>query len=330
MPKSFTDIPLSRPDTPLLDTIDAPADLRRLNEQELLQVTDELRAFMLFCVGKTGGHFGAGLGVAELTVALHYVFDTPHDRLVWDVGHQTYPHKILTGRREQMLSIRQKDGLSGFPKRSESDYDTFGVGHSSTSISAALGMAIASNQLGEERRTVAVMGDGAMTAGMAFEAINHAAHVDKKLLVVLNDNQMSISRNSGGLSTYFAKLWSSKFYTNLRESGKKALRALPQAQNFVRRTEEYMKSMVSPATIFEELGFYYIGLIDGHDLPMLVEMLNKIKDFDGPVLLHIITQKGKGFEPAENDPVGYHALNKIEPSPPLQTAVAKTAVVKPA
>jgi len=222
MSETFTEIPLSRPDTPLLDRVNAPADLRHFGEDELLQLTDELRAFMLFCVGKTGGHFGAGLGVAELTVALHYVFDTPNDRLVWDVGHQTYPHKILTGRREQMLSIRQKDGLSGFPKRSESEYDTFGVGHSSTSISAALGMAMASHQLGEERRTVAVMGDGAMTAGMAFEAINHAAHVDKNLLVVLNDNQMSISRNSGGLSTYFAKLWSSKFYTNLRESGKKS------------------------------------------------------------------------------------------------------------
>lgn len=330
MAKTFTDIPLSRPDTPLLDRIGAPVDLRQLTDAELLQVTDELRAFMLYCVGKTGGHFGAGLGVAELTVALHYVFDTPNDRLVWDVGHQTYPHKILTGRREQMLSMRQKDGLSGFPKRSESEYDTFGVGHSSTSISAALGMAMASSQLGEERRTVAVMGDGAMTAGMAFEAINHAAHVDKKLLVVLNDNQMSISHNSGGLSTYFAKLWSSKFYTNLRESGKKALRSLPQAKNFVRRTEEYMKSMVSPATIFEELGFYYIGLIDGHDLPMLVEILEKLKDIDGPVLLHIITQKGKGFEPAENDPVGYHALNKIEPKPAVQTAVAQAATVSPA
>ena len=330
MAKTFTDIPLSRPDTPLLDRIGAPVDLRQLTDAELLQVTDELRAFMLYCVGKTGGHFGAGLGVAELTVALHYVFDTPNDRLVWDVGHQTYPHKILTGRREQMLSMRQKDGLSGFPKRSESEYDTFGVGHSSTSISAALGMAMASSQLGEERRTVAVMGDGAMTAGMAFEAINHAAHVDKKLLVVLNDNQMSISQNSGGLSTYFAKLWSSKFYTNLRESGKKALRSLPQAKNFVRRTEEYMKSMVSPATIFEELGFYYIGLIDGHDLPMLVEILEKLKDIDGPVLLHIITQKGKGFEPAENDPVGYHALNKIEPKPAVQTAVAQAAAVSPA
>jgi 1-deoxy-D-xylulose-5-phosphate synthase len=330
MAKTFTDIPLSRPDTPLLDRISAPVDLRQLTDAQLLQVTDELRAFMLYCVGKTGGHFGAGLGVAELTVALHYVFDTPNDRLVWDVGHQTYPHKILTGRREQMLSMRQKDGLSGFPKRSESEYDTFGVGHSSTSISAALGMAMASNQLGEERRTVAVMGDGAMTAGMAFEAINHAAHVDKKLLVVLNDNQMSISHNSGGLSTYFAKLWSSKFYTNLRESGKKALRSLPQAKNFVRRTEEYMKSMVSPATIFEELGFYYIGLIDGHDLPMLVEILEKLKDIDGPVLLHIITQKGKGFEPAQNDPVGYHALNKIEPKPAVQTAVAQAAKVSSA
>lgn len=331
MPKTFTDIPLSRPDTPLLDSVNAPADMRQFSENELLQLTDELRAFMLFCVGKTGGHFGAGLGVTELTVALHYVFNTPNDRLVWDVGHQTYPHKILTGRREQMLSIRQKDGLSGFPKRSESEYDTFGVGHSSTSISAALGMAMASQQLGEERRTVAVMGDGAMTAGMAFEAINHAAHVDKNLLVVLNDNQMSISRNSGGLSTYFAKLWSSKFYTNLRESGKKALRALPHAKNFVRRTEEYMKSMVSPATIFEELGFYYIGLIDGHDLPMLVEILNKIKELDGPVLLHIITHKGKGFAPAENDPVGYHALNKIEPKPAVQTAVSQASdQVKPA
>jgi len=330
MAKTFTDIPLSRPDTPLLDRIGAPVDLRQLTDAQLLQVTDELRAFMLYCVGKTGGHFGAGLGVAELTVALHYVFDTPNDRLVWDVGHQTYPHKILTGRREQMLSMRQKNGLSGFPKRSESEYDTFGVGHSSTSISAALGMAMASRQLDEDRRTVAIMGDGAMTAGMAFEAINHAAHVDKKLLVVLNDNQMSISHNSGGLSTYFAKLWSSKFYTNLRESGKKALRSLPQAKNFVRRTEEYMKSMVSPATIFEELGFYYIGLIDGHDLPMLVEILEKLKDIDGPVLLHIITQKGKGFEPAQNDPVGYHALNKIEPKPAVQTAVAQAAKVSSA
>ena len=313
MQKTYTDIPHSRPATPLLDTVNAPADLRKLNADELVQLTDELRLFMLFCVGKTGGHFGAGLGVTELTVALHYVFNTPNDRLVWDVGHQTYPHKILTGRREQMLSMRQKDGLSGFPKRSESEFDTFGVGHSSTSISAALGMAIASAQLEESRKTVAIMGDGAMTAGMAFEAINHASHVDKDLLVILNDNQMSISKNVGGLSTYFSKLWASRFYNQLRERGKKALSSLPHAKNFVRRTEEYMKSMVSPATIFEELGFYYIGPIDGHDLPLLVQTLTNLKAIKGPVMLHIITHKGKGFAPAENDPVGYHALNKIEP-----------------
>ena len=313
MQKTYTDIPHSRPATPLLDTVNAPADLRKLNADELVQLTDELRLFMLFCVGKTGGHFGAGLGVTELTVALHYVFNTPNDRLVWDVGHQTYPHKILTGRREQMLSMRQKDGLSGFPKRSESEFDTFGVGHSSTSISAALGMAMASAQLEESRKTVAIMGDGAMTAGMAFEAINHASHVDKDLLVILNDNQMSISKNVGGLSTYFSKLWASRFYNQLRERGKKALSSLPHAKNFVRRTEEYMKSMVSPATIFEELGFYYIGPIDGHDLPLLVQTLTNLKAIKGPVMLHIITHKGKGFAPAENDPVGYHALNKIEP-----------------
>ena len=313
MQKTYTDIPHSRPATPLLDMVNAPADLRTLNADELVQLTDELRLFMLFCVGKTGGHFGAGLGVTELTVALHYVFNTPNDRLVWDVGHQTYPHKILTGRREQMLSMRQKDGLSGFPKRSESEFDTFGVGHSSTSISAALGMAMASAQLEESRKTVAIMGDGAMTAGMAFEAINHASHVDKDLLVILNDNQMSISKNVGGLSTYFSKLWASRFYNQLRERGKKALSSLPHAKNFVRRTEEYMKSMVSPATIFEELGFYYIGPIDGHDLPLLVQTLTNLKAIKGPVMLHIITHKGKGFAPAENDPVGYHALNKIEP-----------------
>ena len=325
MAKTFKQIPHTRPQTPLLDTVSAPADLRHLDSKQLLVLADELRAFMLYCVGKTGGHFGAGLGVTELTIALHHVFNTPDDRLVWDVGHQTYPHKILTGRREQMLSMRQKDGLSGFPKRSESHYDTFGVGHSSTSISAALGMAMASAQLGEERKTVAIMGDGAMTAGMAFEALNHASHVDKNLLVVLNDNQMSISRNVGGLSTYFSKLWSSKIYTQFRESGKKALSGMPQASNFVRRTEEYMKSIVSPVTIFEELGFYYVGPIDGHDLPLLAETLRKLKDMKGAVLLHIITHKGKGFAPAENDPVGYHALNKIEPKPVLKPAVVKPA-----
>ncbi|MFM1604833.1 MAG: 1-deoxy-D-xylulose-5-phosphate synthase [Porticoccaceae bacterium] len=326
MQKTYTEIPQSRPSTPLLDTVNEPADLRGLTKDELLQLTDELRSFMLYCVGKTGGHFGAGLGVAELTVALHYVYDTPNDRLVWDVGHQTYPHKILTGRREQMLSMRQKGGLSGFPKRSESEFDTFGVGHSSTSISAALGMAMASDQLNETRRTVAIMGDGAMTAGMAFEAINHSSHVDKDLLVILNDNQMSISENIGGLSTYFSKLWASRFYNQLRERGKKALRSLPHAKNFVRRTEEYMKSMVSPATIFEELGFYYIGPLDGHDLPLMVDTLTNLKEIKGPVMLHIITQKGRGFSPAESDPVGYHALNKIEPKQSLvEVAVPKQA-----
>jgi 1-deoxy-D-xylulose-5-phosphate synthase len=315
MPITFTDIPDTRPATPLLDQVDSPAQLKDFSQEQLLTLADELRAFILYSVGKSGGHFGAGLGVVELTIALHKVFNTPHDRLVWDVGHQTYPHKILTGRREQMTQMRQKEGPSGFPKRSESEYDSFGVGHSSTSISAALGMAMASNQLGADRKTVAVIGDGAMTAGMAFEAINHAAHVDKDLLVVLNDNQMSISHNVGGLSTYFSKLWASKFYNQLRESGKKALKVIPQAASFVKLTEEYMKGMVSPATIFEELGFNYIGPIDGHDLPLLTQTLSNLKEIKGPVLLHTITHKGKGFGPAENDPVGYHALTKIEPKP---------------
>jgi len=234
MAKTFQDIPTQRPHTPILDEIDSPHDVRELDLQKLVVLADEVRAYLLYCVGKTGGHFGAGLGVIELTVALHYVFNTPDDRVIWDVGHQTYPHKILTGRRDQMLSMRQQGGLSGFPKRSESLFDTFGVGHSSTSMSAALGMAMAAAQQGIERKAVAVMGDGAMPAGMAFEAVNHAAHVDANLLVVLNDNQMSISRNVGGLSTYFSKLWSSKFYTQFRETGKKALSSMPSTSNFVR------------------------------------------------------------------------------------------------
>jgi 1-deoxy-D-xylulose-5-phosphate synthase len=324
MPITFKDIPDTRPATPLLDQVDSPAQLKDFSQEQLLTLADELRAFILYSVGKSGGHFGAGLGVVELTIALHKVFKTPDDRLVWDVGHQTYPHKILTGRREQMTQMRQKEGPSGFPKRSESEYDSFGVGHSSTSISAALGMAMASNQLGVDRKTVAVIGDGAMTAGMAFEAINHAAHVDKDLLVVLNDNQMSISHNVGGLSTYFSKLWASKFYNQLRESGKKALKVIPQAANFVKLTEEYMKGMVSPATIFEELGFNYIGPIDGHDLPLLIQTLTNLKDLKGPILLHTMTHKGKGFGPAESDPVGYHALTKIEPKPePTEQAMPK-------
>lgn len=313
MPITYTNIPEARPATPLLDQVECPAQLRDFNQAQLYTLADELRAFILYSVGQSGGHFGAGMGVVELTIALHKVFNTPHDRLVWDVGHQTYPHKILTGRREQMTKMRQKDGPSGFPKRSESEYDSFGVGHSSTSISAALGMAMASNQLGIERKTVAVIGDGAMTAGMAFEAINHAAHVDKDFLVVLNDNQMSISKNVGGLSTYFSKLWASKFYNQIREGGKKALKSMPQTASFIKLTEEYMKGMVSPATIFEELGFNYIGPIDGHNLPLLIQTLNNLKDLKGPVLLHTITHKGKGFTPAESDPVGYHALTKIEP-----------------
>ncbi|TNF06610.1 MAG: 1-deoxy-D-xylulose-5-phosphate synthase, partial [Gammaproteobacteria bacterium] len=246
MLKTFNDIPLIRPETPLLDSINHPFHLRELDAELLPELADELRAYLLYSVGKSGGHFGAGLGTVELTIALHYVFNTPHDRLVWDVGHQAYPHKILTGRREQMLQIRQANGLSAFPKRDESEYDTFGVGHSSTSISAALGMALGAAMNGEEREVVAVIGDGAMTAGMAFEALNHAAHTNANMLVVLNDNNMSISHNVGGLATYFSKIWSSRFYNSIREGGKKVLRSIPSAASFVRKTEEHLKAMVAP------------------------------------------------------------------------------------
>jgi len=309
----FNEIPRQRPNVPLLDTIDCPADLRKLDAEQLPQLAQELRQYMLYTVGQTGGHFGAGLGVLELTIALHYTYNTPVDKLVWDVGHQTYPHKILTGRREQMLSMRQAAGLAGFPKRSESEYDTFGVGHSSTSISAALGMAIGAEKLGLDQKTVAVIGDGAMTAGMAFEALNHGAHTESDMLVILNDNNMSIGRNVGGLSNYFSKIWASKFYTNLREGSKRVLSKIPQAWELAQKTEEHMKGMVSPGTLFEELGFYYIGPIDGHDIERLVHDLGNLRDIKGPKLLHIITQKGKGFGPAEEDPIGYHALNKLEP-----------------
>jgi len=309
----FNEIPRQRPNVPLLDTIDCPADLRKLDPEQLPQLAQELRQYMLYTVGQTGGHFGAGLGVLELTIALHYTYNTPVDKLVWDVGHQTYPHKILTGRREQMLSMRQAEGLAGFPKRSESEYDTFGVGHSSTSISAALGMAIGAEKLGLDQKTVAVIGDGAMTAGMAFEALNHGAHTESDMLVVLNDNNMSIGHNVGGLSNYFSKIWASKFYTNLREGSKRVLSKIPQAWELAQKTEEHMKGMVSPGTLFEELGFYYIGPIDGHDIERLVHDLGNLRDIKGPKLLHIITQKGKGFGPAEEDPIGYHALNKLEP-----------------
>lgn len=307
----FDKIPLERPETPLLDKIDSPADLRELPPDQLEEVAKELRHYLLYTVGKTGGHFGAGLGVVELTIALHYVFNTPDDKLVWDVGHQSYPHKILTGRREKMLKMRQAGGLAAFTNRQESEYDTFGAGHSSTSISAALGMMVAAQKAGSDRKTVAVIGDGAMTAGLAFEALNHAGDLEGDILIVLNDNNMSISRNVGGLSSYFARMWASKPYNVLRSGSKKVLSALPPAWKAAHRAEEYMKGMVSPATIFEELGFNYIGLIDGHDVEGLVDILNNIKDIKGPRLLHVVTQKGKGYIPAEEDPFGMHALSKL-------------------
>jgi len=309
----FEEIPFERPDTPLLDSIDSPADLRELDPEQLEQVAHELRHYLLYTVGKTGGHFGAGLGVVELTIALHYVFNTPEDKLVWDVGHQTYPHKILTGRREQMLTMRQSGGLAAFTNRSESEYDTFGAGHSSTSISAALGMMVAAQKQESDRKTVAVIGDGAMTAGLAFEALNHAGDLEGDILIILNDNNMTISRNVGGLSSYFARMWASKPYNVLRSGSKKVLSALPPAWKAAHRAEEYMKGMVSPATIFEELGFTYFGLIDGHDVEGLVQILNNIKHIKGPRLLHVVTQKGKGYLPAEKDPFGMHALSKMVP-----------------
>ena len=311
-PRQYDRFPEQRPETPLLDQAPVPELLRQLSEAQLPQLADELREHLLYCVGQSGGHFGAGLGVVELTVALHYLLNTPHDKLVWDVGHQTYPHKILTGRRDAMHTMRQADGLSGFPKRKESEYDTFGVGHSSTSISAALGMALAHEGEEPPRQSVAVIGDGAMTAGMVFEALNHAADTEANMLVILNDNQMSISKNTGGLATYFAKIWASRTYTHLREGSKKVLSKIPPAWELAARTEEHMKGMVAPGTLFEELGFNYIGPIDGNDLSSLIPTLRNMLLMKGPRLLHLSTIKGKGFAPAEADPVGYHAVNKIE------------------
>ncbi|WJN60203.1 1-deoxy-D-xylulose-5-phosphate synthase [Pseudomonas sp. SO81] len=313
MPTTFHEIPRERPATPLLDSADTPDGLRRLAESELESLADELRQYLLYSVGQTGGHFGAGLGVIELTIALHYIFDTPDDRLVWDVGHQAYPHKILTGRRERMGSLRQKDGLAAFPRRSESEYDTFGVGHSSTSISAALGMAIAARLQGSKRKSVAVIGDGALTAGMAFEALNHASDVKANMLVVLNDNDMSISKNVGGLSNYLAKIISSRTYSSMREGSKKILSRLPGAWEIARKVEEHAKGMLVPGTLFEELGWNYVGPIDGHDLPTLIATLRNMRDLEGPQFLHVVTKKGKGFAPAEVDPIGYHAITKLEP-----------------
>jgi 1-deoxy-D-xylulose-5-phosphate synthase len=311
----LSEIPVLSPATPLLDTLDQGVSLRELNMEQLKQLTEELRAYLLYSVGQSGGHFGAGLGVVELTVALHHIYNTPHDRIVWDVGHQTYPHKILTGRMRQMHSMRQAEGLSGFPKRSESEYDTFGVGHSSTSISAAMGMALAAKQQGIERKVIAVIGDGAITGGMAFEALAHAGHERPNMLVILNDNQMSIGHNKGGLATYFAKIWASKTYIAMREGSKKVLEKIRPAWELAKRTEEHMKGMVAPGTMFEELGFHYIGPLDGHDLPGLIHTLENMKELEGPQFLHIRTMKGKGFAPAEADPVGYHAINKIEAKP---------------
>ena len=318
---SFDQLPTTAPQTPFLDRINAVhGEISALSSDELVTLANELREFLLYSVSTTGGHFGAGLGVVELTVALHHVFNTPDDRIVWDVGHQCYPHKVLTGRRDRMGSMRQKGGLSGFPKRSESDYDTFGVGHSSTSISAAMGMALAARQQGIDRKVVAVIGDGAITGGMAFEALAHAGHERPNMLVILNDNQMSIGHNTGGLASYFARIWATQTYLTLRETSKKLLEHVKPAWDLAKRTEEHMKGMVAPGTLFEELGWHYIGPLDGHDLPSLVEVLKRVSSLNGPQILHIRTIKGKGFTPAEEDPVGYHALGKIEPKKEVEKA----------
>jgi len=298
---------------PLLAAISSPAELRKLPVTELPQVAAELRQYLIDTVSQMGGHFAAGLGTVELTVALHYVFDTPHDRLVWDVGHQAYPHKVLTGRRDRLHTIKQKNGLAPFPTRSESEYDTFGVGHSSTSISAALGMAIAAAANKEKRRVVAVIGDGAMSAGMAFEALNHAGSLDVDMLVILNDNDMSISENVGAFSNYFARVLSGKLYATLREGSKKVLSRMPTVWELARRSEEHMKGMVLPGTIFEELGFNYIGPIDGHDINALVATLKNLRDLKGPQFLHVITRKGRGYAPAEADPIKWHGPGPFDP-----------------
>jgi len=313
--KVFSEIPKDLPNTPLLDSINIPEDIKKLNKNQLIALADELREFLLYTVGKSGGHLGAGLGVVELTVALHYIFDTPKDNIVWDVGHQAYPHKIITGRKKEIETIRKKDGLAPFPRRSESEYDAFGVGHSSTSISAALGMAVGN----PNKKTIAVIGDGAMTAGMAFEALSHTGHLKPNLLIILNDNDMSISENVGGLSNYFARIWASKLYKGIKKSGKSFLEKLPQTYHLVRKVETQMKGMVAPGTIFEELGLNYIGPIDGHDVNELTEVIGNLKDFDGPQFLHVITKKGAGLTPAESDRIGYHAISKISNKPQSKT-----------
>jgi 1-deoxy-D-xylulose-5-phosphate synthase len=298
----------------LLQTINSPADLRAVPRHQLPALADELRSYLIQSVAKTGGHLSSNLGTVELTVALHYVFNTPHDRIVWDVGHQTYPHKILTGRRDQMSTLRQRHGLSGFPRRDESEYDAFGTAHSSTSISAALGMAIAAQQKGEQRHAIAVIGDGAMTAGMAFEALNNGGVSTAKLLVILNDNDMSISPPVGALNRYLAQLMSGKFYSAAKEVGKQVLKGAPPLFELAKRFEEHAKGMVVPATLFEKFGFNYIGPIDGHDLESLIPTLENIKHLDGPQFLHVVTKKGQGYKLAEADPVAYHGPGKFDPA----------------
>lgn len=299
---------------PLLESIDSPADLRLLPLARLPELANELRQFLIHSVSTRGGHFAAGLGTVELTVALHYVFNTPVDRLVWDVGHQAYPHKVLTGRRTRLHTIKQDKGLAPFPARSESEYDTFGVGHSSTSISAALGMAVAAAIRGEERRAVAIIGDGALTAGMAFEALNHAGSASADLLIILNDNDMSISENVGALSNYLARALSGRMYSHLREGGKKVLKQMPTVWELARRSEEHLKGMVLPGTLFEEMGFNYLGPVDGHDIKALVTTLRNVKKLSGPQFLHVVTRKGKGYAPAEADPIKWHGPGPFDPA----------------
>ena len=307
-------------DYPLLAKANLPSDLRQIPQEQLPKLSHELRDYLLKTVSQSSGHFASGLGTIELTVALHYVYNTPFDRLIWDVGHQAYPHKILTGRRERMPTIRQLDGLHPFPCREESEYDTLTVGHSSTSISAALGMAIAAKAEQKQRKVVAVIGDGAITAGMAFEALNHAGEVKPDMLVILNDNEMSISENVGALNRYFARILSGNFYTSLREGGKKILSGVPPLHELASRAEEHFKGMVTPGTFFEELGFNYIGPIDGHDVETLVDTIRNMRQLKGPQLLHVVTKKGKGYAPAEQDPIGYHAVSKFDPTSTSQPA----------
>ena len=314
----------------LLNTINTPDDLRRLERAQLPQLADELRQFLIESVSKTGGHLSSNLGTVELTIALHYIFNTPEDKLVWDVGHQTYAHKILTGRREAMSGLRMAGGIAGFPKREESRYDTFGTGHSSTSISAALGMAVAAQLQGSERRAVAVIGDGAMSGGMAFEALNNAGAMDANLLVILNDNDMSISRPVGALNNYLARLMSGRFYAAMRRGSEKMLKGMPPVLEFAKRAEEHFKGMVIPGTLFEEFGFNYIGPIDGHDLDVLLDTLSNIRKLSGPQFLHIVTQKGKGYPLAEQDCLLYHGVSKFDhtlgiAAKPVQNNVAGQA-----